>query len=131
MFKRGSNYRRFWRPVIGIAVAYAVAVQSLLLALGGFQLVAHANAATPGFELCVHDAQGAPAAPDKAPSHPGCSHCIFCFAGAHHALIGSPPVLFVRVDVAVSELALAPGTHAPPRLSAYSIASPRGPPLRA
>jgi hypothetical protein len=129
MFNRGIT--QFWRPLIGVVVAYAVAAQSLLIALGGFSLPTHADAATSGFELCLHDSQGAPALPAEAPAHPGCSHCIFCFAGSHHALIGSPPVLFSRVDVAVIDVPLAADKHGPPRLSAYTIASPRGPPLRA
>jgi hypothetical protein len=129
MFKRGI--KQLWRPLIGIVVAYAVAAQSLLIAIGGFSLAAHADLATPAFELCLHDSQGAPALPAEAPAHPGCSHCIFCFAGSHHALIGSPPVLFSRVDVAVIDVPLAADKHGPPRLSAYTIASPRGPPLRA
>ncbi len=33
-FGRGS--KRFWRPLIGVVVAYTVAAQSLLIALGGF-----------------------------------------------------------------------------------------------
>jgi hypothetical protein len=120
---------RLWRPLIGIVVAYAVAAQSLLIAIGGFQLIAHANDA-PAFELCVHEAQGAPP-PAGIPSHPGCSHCIFCFAGSHHAVIGSSPVLLTRVYVTVVDGARPVAAQIPPRLSAHSIASPRGPPLRA
>jgi hypothetical protein len=131
MFKRGSNYRRLWRPLIGIAVAYAVAAQSLLIAIGGFSFPASADASRPAFTLCLHDAQDTPAVPDKAPFHPGCSHCIFCFAGSHHALIGSPPILFQRVDVAIVDAARVADARALPRPSAYSTASPRGPPLRA
>lgn len=131
MFKRGGNYRRFWQPVIGIAVAYAVAAQSFLIAMGGFSLPASAGGGPPGFELCLHDAQEAPAVPAKSPFHPGCSHCIFCFAGSHHALVGSPPVAFERVDVAIVDTAQVIDAAPLPRPSAYSIASPRGPPLRA
>jgi hypothetical protein len=128
MIKFGKS-ERLWRPLIGIVVAYAVAAQSLLIAIGGFQLIARADS-TPAFELCVHDAQGAPP-PADVPSHPGCSHCIFCFAGSHHAVIGSPPVLFQRVDVATIDGVRLAVAQIPPRLPAHSIASPRGPPLRA
>jgi len=129
MFRLGI--KQLWRPLIGGVVVYAVAAQTLLIALGGFSLPAHADLAMPGFELCLHDSQGVPAPPAEAPYHPGCSHCIFCFAGAHHALIGSPPVLFSRVDVAVIDAPWVADKHGLPRLPAYSIASPRGPPLRA
>jgi hypothetical protein len=129
MFKRGI--KQLWRPLIGVVVAYAVAAQSLLIVLGGFSLPTPADAVTSGFELCLHDSQGAPALPADAPAHPGCSHCIFCFAGAHHALVGSPPVLFARVDVKIIDAPAVADRPGPPRLSAYTIASPRGPPLRA
>jgi hypothetical protein len=129
MFKGGM--KQLWRPLIGIVVAYAVAAQSLLIVLGGFSLATRADTATPGFELCLHDSQTAPALPTDAPVYPGCSHCIFCFAGAHHALIGSAPALVSRAAIAAIDVPLAADKHGPPRLSAYAIASPRGPPPRA
>lgn len=130
MRKLGIRSKRFWRSLIGVVVAYAVAAQSLLIALGGFALPAHANEGVPGFELCLHSGQTPPVLPAGIPGHPGCSHCIFCFAGSHHALIGSPPVLFHRVDVAIIDAPKAADKHCFPRLCAYSIASPRGPPPR-
>lgn len=130
MIRRGSASRSFWRPLVGVAVAYAVAVQSLLVALGGFSLPAHADQTTAAFELCLHD-QAAPALPAGNPGKSGCTHCIFCFAGSHHALVGSPPVLFHRLVLAFIEPQWAGDVHALPRASAYSIASPRGPPPRA
>ena len=53
-----SLARVSWRPLTGALVAYAVAAQSLLIALGGFAIPAHANADPAAFELCLHDAQG-------------------------------------------------------------------------
>jgi len=129
MFKAGTNSRRLWRPLILIVVAYAVAVQSLLIAIGGFQPIARADS-NVAFELCAHDAQGAPL-PTGIPPHPGCSHCVFCFAGSHHAVIGSPPALLTRIDVAAVDGVRLVAAQVPPCLSAHSIASPRGPPLRA
>jgi hypothetical protein len=131
MFTRGMRYKRLWRPLIGVVVTYAVAAQSLLIALGGFTLPARADQSAPAFELCLHDAQGAPDLPAGNPGHDGCTHCVFCFAGAHHALIGSPPALFHRVSVEIINSPLVSDKHCLPRLSGYSIASPRGPPLRA
>jgi len=130
MFGRNNRFRRVWRPFIGIVVAYAVAAQSLLIVVGGFSVMAQADTAAPAFELCHHDA-GAPGLPGKLPGDPGCSHCIFCFAGSHHAVMGSPPSLFTRLDIAVIEAAVVVDKHDLPHLSAHSIASPRGPPLQA
>jgi hypothetical protein len=98
--------------------------------LGGFSAHAQASPAAPAFELCRHDADG-PGLPPGTPVHPGCSHCIFCFAGVHHAVIGAPPSLSTRLDAAVIEVALVSDRQDPPHLSAYSIASPRGPPIGA
>src|ERR1700761_8526469 len=91
LFGNKTNLRLNWRALVAIAVAYAVAAQSLLIALGGFALAAPASDAPAAFELCLHDGGAAPALPVGAPTHVPCTHCIFCFAGAHHAVIGSSP----------------------------------------
>lgn len=127
MIGRGSASRSFWRPLIGIAVAYAVAVQSLLIALGGFAEPAQADQSAAAFELCLHD-QTAPGLPAGNPVKSGCTHCIFCFAGAHHALIAPAAVLVQRTQAAIVESSWAINRRALPRLAAYSIARPRGPP---
>lgn len=131
MRKLGRGTKHLWRPLIGVVVAYAVAAQSLLIAAGGFALPAQAGDGPVAFELCLHSTQGPPDLPAGTPNGSGCSHCIFCFAGAHHALIAAPPALFHRVDVAIIDAAQAADTHRLPRIAAHSIASPRGPPLRA
>jgi hypothetical protein len=122
---------RFWRPLIGITVAYAIAAQSLLIVLGGFGLIAPATQSVPGFAICHHEDSGTPGAPAKAPGHPGCTHCIFCFAGSHHALIASPAIVFARLDAGIIDARPVADKHALPSLSAHSIANPRGPPPRA
>lgn len=126
-----AGSRGFWRPLIGVVVGYAVAAQSLLIALGGFAVPAHSGDVGPAFVLCLHGGQRAPESPARNPDHSQCTHCIFCFAESHHALTGSPPVLFHRVAVETSDVTWAADKHCVPHLSAYSIASPRGPPLRA
>lgn len=132
MVKFGSGYKRFWRPLIGIVAAYAVAAQSLLIALGGLNLAAQAQAKElqPGFELCLHAGQSAADLPIGNPGSPGCAHCIFCFAGSHHAVVGASPFVFVRLDAGIIDAPWIADKHVC-GLSAYSIASPRGPPLRA
>jgi hypothetical protein len=131
MFRRGMDRKRLWRPFIGVVVAYAVATQSLLIALGGFALPAQADERAPAFELCLRGGQGVPDLPAGNPGHSGCTHCIFCFAGAHHAVIESPPVLFRRVDTEVIDTPWLPDKRRLPNLPPYSIASPRGPPFGA
>jgi hypothetical protein len=127
--------RRFWRALISVVVAYAVAAQSLLIVLGGFALAAQANDATPAFELCLHDTQedakGAPQLPAGKSDHSGCTHCIFCFAGSHHAVIGASPALFHRLDIEFLVVEPVANERPRPRTPAYSIANPRGPPLDA
>jgi hypothetical protein len=119
----------FWRSLLSVVVAYAVAIQSLLIAVGGFSLPADAGQNTPAFELCLHDAAGEPALPASNPDQSGCTHCIFCFAGAHHAVIGTAPAVFHRVNVAMVVVAWPGDSSGPRRLARYTIASPRGPPL--
>ena len=92
----------FWRRLIVVILAHAVAVQALLIALGGFSLAANADQSKPAFELCSHDANGATQSPTRIPDQSDCTHCIFCFAGAHHAVIGAAPAVSHRVNVAWS-----------------------------
>ena len=118
-----------WRWLIAVVLAHAVAVQALLIALGGFSLAANADQSALAFELCSHDADGATQSPTRTPDQSGCTHCIFCFTGAHHAVIGAAPAVSHRVNVAIVVVrrpAEAPGLR---RLTRYTIASPRGPPL--
>ncbi len=92
VFRLSVKSQRFLRPWIGIVVAYAVAVQSLLIAVGGFSPPANVGDDAPAFEFCLHDAQDAPELPAGNPDHTGSTHCIFCFAGSHHAAFGAAPV---------------------------------------
>jgi hypothetical protein len=135
VFRPSVKSKRFLRPLIGIVVAYAVAAQSLFIALGGFSLPANVGDGAPGVEICLHDAQedaqAASELPAGNPDHTNCTHCIFCFAGSHPAVIGAAPLVFHRVD---AEILVAPSTadESPlPSARAHSIASPRGPPLGA
>src|SRR6516162_11570168 len=120
---------RFWRSLLSIVVAYAVAIQSLLIAVTGFSLpAADAGQNTPAFELCLHDTLGAPERPASKPDS-GCTHCIFGFAGAHHAVIGTAPAIFHRIDVAMVVVPWRGDASALARSTRYIIPSPRGPPF--
>jgi hypothetical protein len=130
--KSGVGPKRFLRPLIGVVVAYAVAAQSLLIALGGFTLPAHAGG-DAAVEFCLHDAQrdagDVPNVPAGNSDHAPCTHCIFCFAGPHHAVIGGSAPLVHRVDIVIL-LTPPPVDKSPrPSIPAYSIPNPRGPPL--
>jgi len=121
----------FWRRLIALVLVHAVAVQALLVALGGFSLAVNADQSPAAFELCSHGGDGVTQSPAKIPDPSACMHCIFCFAGAHHVVAGTAPAVFRRVDVAmvvVPSLGDASGRR---QLARYTIASPRGPPLRA
>lgn len=130
VYRLSVKSKRLLRPLIGVIVAYAVAAQSLLIALGGFSLPANVGDA-PAFELCLHDAKGAPELPASNPDHCGCTHCIFCFAGSHHAVIEASPAVFRRIGDAIVAVSLAVDKRDLFHLPAHSIASPRGPPLDA
>ena len=119
----------FWRLLIAVVLAHAVAVQALLIALGGFSLAADAGQNAPGFELCLHDASGTPSLPASKPDLSDCRHCIFCFAGAHDAVIGTALALFHRINIAMLVVPWLGDQSGLRRLTRYTIASPRGPPL--
>jgi hypothetical protein len=118
-----------WRRLVGVVLIHAVAVQALLVVLGAFPLAASANQSFPALELCSHDASGAPDLPANKPDLSGCTHCIFCFAGAQHAVIGGTPAVVHRITVAAVIARWLGDTPGPNRLTRYTIASPRGPPL--
>ena len=131
LIKLGIGPKRFWRPLVGVVAAYAIAAQALLIALGGFSLQAQAHDGAPGFELCLHDSQAVPDQPAGGAGHYGCTHCIFCFAGSHHAVVAAPLGVFHRAYVEIVEAPWAADMRALPLPPAHSIASPRGPPLGA
>jgi hypothetical protein len=118
-----------WRPLIGVIVAYAIAAQSVLIVLGGFPALAQADLAAPVFEFCHYDA-ATPGLLTGAPVQPGCSHCIFCFAGSHHAALGSSPDFVHLLHLVAYDAPWVPDGNPLP-LSAHSIASARGPPIGA
>lgn len=123
--------KRLRRPLVGVVAAYAVAAQSLLIALGGFTLSANAGAGVPAFELCQHDVQDVPELPVGDSKHPQCTHCIFCFGASHHGVVAARPVIFERIDLATIDAPWPGDNHNLPGLRAHAIASPRGPPLAA
>ena len=127
MGTRCAGFKRSWRPFLCIVVAYAIAIQSLLLVLGGFAPAAQIGSAVTGLELCHQDAQAPVEVPAKNSDRP-CAHCMFCFAGVHHAVISTVPAVFHRVNIAMVVVSWL-GETSGLRLTRYTIASPRGPPL--
>jgi hypothetical protein len=125
----GQNGTRCWRTLLSVVVAFAVAIQSLLIPATGFSLPADAGQNSPAFELCLHDASGTPSLPASKPDLSDCRHCIFCFAGAHDAVIGTAFALFHRINIAMLVVPWLGDQSGLRRLTRYTIASPRGPPL--
>lgn len=125
------DWKRSTRPLIAVVVAYAVAVQSLLLTLGGLAYALQASGTSPAFELCQHDAPGAPAQPAKPDNADYCSHCFFCLAGSHHAVIGNSfsvkPSLYICTPASIRCVVVQLRLPQPSHL----IAIPRGPPAAA
>jgi hypothetical protein len=125
----GGIRRRFGRSLLSVVVAYAIAVQSLLIAIGGFSSPADAGQDTAAFALCLHDSSGGEKLPAGNSDQSGCTHCVFCFAGAHHALIGAAPALFGRIEIAAITVPWFGHERGVARLFRYTIANPRGPPV--
>jgi hypothetical protein len=125
----GGKGARLWRSLLSIAVAYAIAVQSLMIAVAGFSLSAEASQNGPAFELCLHDTAGTPALPADKPDLSGCTHCIFCFAGAHHAMAGAAQVFFGRIELATVVIPWLGNERSTALITPHTIANPRGPPV--
>jgi hypothetical protein len=131
MIGLGCKGTHFWRALLSVVVAYVVAAQSLLIPVVGSSPPPDAGQNASAFELCLHDASGAPELPASKPDLVDCTHCIFCFAGAHHAVISTAPAVFHRVNVAMVVVSRLGETSGLRWLTRYMIASPRGPPLSA
>jgi hypothetical protein len=128
MIRLGCN-THLWRALLSVVVAYAVAAQSLLIAIAGVSLPAVAGQNAPAVELCLHDLSSTPEVPAGKSDLSDCTHCIFCFAGAHDAVIGTGPAVFHRVNIAMLAVPWLGDQSGLMRLIRYTIASPRGPPL--
>jgi hypothetical protein len=128
----GFNVKsKLWRPLLGVLVAYAIAVQGLVIALNGFALPAQVKTGPSAFELCVHDGHDGSELPAN-PDHQGsCTNCILCSAGSHLAAIGPPSALCYRAFFKGVEVPSVKVNERLPRSLAYLTASPRGPPLDA
>jgi hypothetical protein len=120
--------KRFWRPLVGLVVAYAIAAQGLLIAVGGFCLPATASDVAPAFELCLHDPSDAPGSPVDNSKHSQSTQCLFCFAGTHHAVLAAIPIVFQRIYFEITETHRTADNHSLCGLPAHSIADPRAPP---
>ena len=131
MIGLGCKGTHFWRALLSVVVAYVVAAQSLLIPVVGFSPPPDAGQNASAFELCLHDASGAPDVPASKSDLSDRTHCIFCFAADLDAVIGTAPALFYRIDVTRVVMPRLGDSSAPRLPTRYTIASPRGPPLSA
>jgi hypothetical protein len=121
----GLRQRRVWRQLVSCLVAYAFALQMVLLAFAASPVSGlGADQGALNAALCSHD-KSAPLAP--APSSGGGEHCKFCPAGGHQAF--TAPTAVQHTIVRTAETAAPPITDAsPPHARAHASAQPRGPP---
>ena len=131
MIRLGCKGTHLWRALLSVVVAYVVAAQSLLIAIAGVSLPAVAGQNAPAVELCLHDVSSTPEVPPGKSDLSDCTHCIFCFAGAHDAVIGTEAAVFHRVNIAMLIAPWLGDQSGLTRLTRYTIASPRGPPVSA
>jgi hypothetical protein len=131
--QRSNRSNRFWRSVVGLVAAYALALQGILIGFSGAQLAATPyDHAASGFELCVNGGQDdseLPATP-AIPQH--LDHCLFCFAGVHHCALDAAAQSHAEYGSFGQGSTLAATTRSRPSYASdYSIARPRGPPISA
>ena len=92
--RRFMRSRQLGRP-LAVAIAYALAVQTLM-AGAGIGMSAFAASSGPGFVICSHAAATAPTTPSVPQKQNPATQCPFCLAGqtaGHAAWPGIPPVL--------------------------------------
>jgi len=124
--------RQFWRRLVGAVAIYALAMQPLLLTVAGTRLAQASVLDQVTFaELCLHNADGSPAAPADQQKHPAHHHCLQCFSGAFHLLDAQQPVTVASADREYSKLRQSGRSLRLSSSSQYSVARPRGPPLSA
>lgn len=121
-----QTLRLFTRPLVAVAVAYALIIQVFVAALGPPLTVG----SDPGLavELCAHDAQGTPVPPSDQPDRPCIQHCIFWLASSSLALAAPEASRFQVVTLPVGLVLWPPDRPSLPQPSRYAIARPRGPP---
>lgn len=124
-----KRWRSHMRPLIALAVIYALVIQVFVAALG--PRLAIGSDSGLAVELCAHNNQGAPIEPSDLPDRPCVQHCIFCLASSSVALAAPGASADLAAEIAVGQVSWP--AHAPslPQPSRYAIARPRGPPSSA
>jgi hypothetical protein len=122
---KGFRQRGVWRQLASCIVAYAFALQMVLLAFAAPPVPGlGADQGALNAALCSHD-KSTPLVP--AHNSGGDEHCKFCPAGGHHVF--NAPTLPNHAIVRTAEAAAPPITDAfAPRSRAHASAQPRGPP---
>jgi hypothetical protein len=118
---------RVGRQFAAIVLTFALLLQGM--AMGRSAASAAADASSAAFELCHHKSstdEGNASAPAGVPENSD-AHCIFCLAGASHALQAPLPSVAFHIII----IAIVPWTFTVWRLPALTVdatARPRGPP---
>jgi hypothetical protein len=116
------------RAVVGVIVAYAIAINTFAAAISGLHIAAGGNEPGQAFELCIHDAQGGPVSPGEPADRSCVQHCLIYSANLNLAFVvpdGSAGRTVVFETLLVSRLA----DDSPlPKASRYAMPRPRGPP---
>jgi hypothetical protein len=128
----GRLRRSGGRQFAAAFLIFALMMQSMALAVAAGRLAVGAatDSSWAGFGICRHgvaaDDSGDAATPGGAPERSD-NHCIFCLAGAGHAVEALLPSAAFHIVVLTSE----PWTFTAWRLPAFTVdasARPRGPP---
>lgn len=123
---------RFWRPKLAIAVSVALVIQNALIVMLAAHLAASAVAdAVPAAELCLHSTDSVPSPPVDVPGGHSDQHCLSWCLAAHHSLAAAVDVSYRPLTLQASDVLSAIVAWRLPHFTKYSIARPRGPPLRA
>jgi hypothetical protein len=127
----GRLRRSGGKQFVATILTFALMLQGMGLALATGRLAAGANTDWTGFEICHHAAPANTgsnaAAPGGGSEQRSDAHCIFCLAGATHAVGAQAP----SAECQPVAFTILPWTFSVWRLPAHSVdvsARPRGPP---
>jgi Protein of unknown function (DUF2946) len=131
MVGRLHGLTRVGRKFAAIVLTFALLLQGVAsaAAIGSLAANAATDAGWAAFELCHHNSSaddGNASAPAGVPENSD-AHCIFCLAGASHALQAPLPSVAFHIII----IAIVPWTFTVWRLPALTVdatARPRGPP---
>jgi hypothetical protein len=123
-------WRTFGRPLIGLVIAFAVAINALAAATLGVEVALADDGPGQTFALCAHDSQGLPVSP--VPKDRTCIlHCLLCLPDLKLALAAPEAAAMQTAGFQAAPIAWPADVWRLAPVSRDATTRPRGPPYSA